>query len=77
MIRTKGRLNVPMMYLHRYLRLTPLLAMAILMYMRILPLMTSGPIAETINFGNYNDCERTWYLTLLYVQNYATADVVC
>lgn len=74
--RSNGRLNVGLMYIHRYLRLTPLLALAILVYMKILPLMSSGPIAETITFGDYNACERTWYLTLLYVQNYATEEVV-
>ncbi|KAH8407959.1 hypothetical protein KR222_005414, partial [Zaprionus bogoriensis] len=75
LIRSKGRLNVPMMYLHRYLRLTPLLALGILVYMKILPLMTSGPVAEYVNFGDYTFCERTWYMTLLYVQNYATTEI--
>ncbi|KAH8235402.1 hypothetical protein KR038_007021, partial [Drosophila bunnanda] len=72
MDRTKGRINIPMMYLHRYLRLTPLLAIAILIYMKILPLMSSGPLRGSVAFDDYSSCEDTWYLTLLYVQNVAT-----
>ncbi|XP_017110764.1 nose resistant to fluoxetine protein 6 [Drosophila elegans] len=76
MDRTKGRLNIPMMYLHRYLRLTPLLAFAILIYMKILPLMGNGPLRGSVSFDDYASCEETWYWTLLYVQNYAT-DNLC
>ncbi|XP_064538746.1 nose resistant to fluoxetine protein 6-like [Drosophila montana] len=73
MERTKGWLNVPLMYLHRYLRLTPLLAMAILVYMTMIPVLVDGPLNK--GFDDYSKCSRTWYLTLLYVQNYATDDI--
>ncbi|XP_016976560.1 nose resistant to fluoxetine protein 6 [Drosophila rhopaloa] len=72
--KTKGKLNVPLMYLHRYLRLTPIVAVAILVYTKMLPLLAEGPISETSNFFDYSVCANTWYLTLLYVQNYATDD---
>ncbi|XP_017066862.1 nose resistant to fluoxetine protein 6 [Drosophila eugracilis] len=72
MERTNGKLNIPMMYVHRYLRLTPILAFAILIYMKILPLLGNGPLQGSVNFDNYSACEDTWYLTLLYVQNVAT-----
>ncbi|EDW66331.2 uncharacterized protein Dvir_GJ15968 [Drosophila virilis] len=74
MERTKGRLNVPLMYLHRYLRLTPLLAMAILVYMTMIPVLVDGPLDKD-GFDDYSKCSRTWFLTLLYVQNYATDDI--
>jgi len=64
------------MYLHRYLRLTPILAIAILFYMKILPLWESGPLKGSISFDDYSACESTWYWTLLYVQNYATDSLV-
>ncbi|KAH8312733.1 hypothetical protein KR044_012560, partial [Drosophila immigrans] len=70
--KTKGKMNIPMMYLHRYLRLTPVFAVAIPMYMKLLPLMSEGPVTDSVNFGDFDDCKRTWYLSLLYVQNYAT-----
>nr|XP_016936647.1 nose resistant to fluoxetine protein 6 [Drosophila suzukii] len=72
MDRTKGKLNIPIMYLHRYLRLTPLLAFGILIYLKIMPLLGNGPMKGSVNFDDYSSCEDTWYLTLLYVQNVAT-----
>ncbi|EDW05583.1 nose resistant to fluoxetine protein 6 [Drosophila mojavensis] len=74
MERSKGKLNVPLMYLHRYLRLTPVLAVAIIFYMKILPILGNGPIHK--NFVSFKNCEDNWFLTLLYVQNYAT-DNMC
>ncbi|BFF99902.1 nose resistant to fluoxetine protein 6 [Drosophila madeirensis] len=76
MERTKGKLNIPMMYLHRYLRLTPVLALAILIYMKILPISGDGPLYGSVTFDNYTICEETWYWSLLYVQNYAT-NTIC
>lgn len=64
------------MYLHRYLRLTPILAMAIIVYMTILPRMGDGPLYGSVTFDDYTQCERTWFWTLLYVQNYATHEIV-
>lgn len=72
MERSHGRLNVPMMYLHRLLRLTPVLGLAILVYMSVLPIMGSGPVSSGYLDSNVKTCKENWYLTLLYVQNYAT-----
>lgn len=74
--RTKGNLNIPMMYLHRYLRLTPVVALAILVYMTLLPFMGDGPLFNSIKFDDYNHCKKTWFWTLLFLQNYATPDLV-
>ncbi|KAH8278553.1 hypothetical protein KR018_005172, partial [Drosophila ironensis] len=71
MERAQGKLNVPLMYLHRYLRITPMLAVAIIVHMKILPLMADGPLYGKWNFDNYDNCKTDWYWTLLYVQNYA------
>ncbi|XP_032296332.1 nose resistant to fluoxetine protein 6 [Drosophila virilis] len=76
MERTKGKLNVPLMYLHRYLRLTPVVAFAILCYMRILPLLGAGPLYKGLVSQLSAPCEDNWFWTLLYVQNYAT-NTVC
>ncbi|XP_032291038.1 nose resistant to fluoxetine protein 6 [Drosophila virilis] len=73
--RTKGRLNIPLMYLHRYLRLTPIVAVAILIYMKLLPYLGDGPMFNSIHFDDYSRCERTWFWSLLYLQNYATAEL--
>lgn len=60
------------MYLHRYLRLTPIVAVSILLYWKLLPHLSDGPLYGNWNFDNYDRCEGNWYWTLLYVQNYAT-----
>ncbi|XP_020803371.1 O-acyltransferase like protein-like [Drosophila serrata] len=73
--KSKGRLNVPLMYVHRYLRLTPIVALAILVYMKMLPLLAAGPMYDNAGFFDYSVCKKTWYWTLLYVQNYATTDL--
>ncbi|KAH8354694.1 hypothetical protein KR084_002745 [Drosophila pseudotakahashii] len=73
--KTHGRLNVPLMYLHRYLRLTPIVAVAMLVYLKMLPLFADGPMYNSTKFFDYSKCGSTWYLTLLYVQNYATYDM--
>jgi len=63
------------MYLHRYLRLAPLLCVAILVYMKLFPLLVDGPLDNGYVEMN-NNCEQTWFWTLLFVQNYATMDIV-
>ncbi|XP_017855596.1 PREDICTED: nose resistant to fluoxetine protein 6-like [Drosophila arizonae] len=73
--KSKGKLNIPMMYLHRYLRLTPVVALAILVYMTLLPFMGDGPLFDSIKFDDYKHCKSTWFWTLLFLQNYATPDL--
>ncbi|XP_043653156.1 nose resistant to fluoxetine protein 6-like [Drosophila teissieri] len=75
MDRTKGKLNVPMMYLHRFIRIVPLLAMAIVMYLKLMPLLANGPRFD----GGYSgtaDCENGWYWTLLFVNNYTNTTCI-
>lgn len=73
----KGRINIPMLYFHRYLRLTPLLVVSILFTMSLLRFFGSGPIwANTIDFLG-KQCERHWWSTLLYVQNYVNPTDIC
>ncbi|XP_043863221.1 nose resistant to fluoxetine protein 6-like isoform X1 [Drosophila mojavensis] len=73
--RSKGKLNIPMMYLHRYLRLAPIVAVAIFMNMKLLPYLGDGPLFGDINFDNYENCESNWFWTLLFLQNYATKEL--
>lgn len=59
-----------MFYLHRYLRLTPLLAISFLVSMSLLRFVGNGPVWPlTLDFLS-KSCERYWWSTLLYVQNY-------
>ncbi|XP_017129214.1 nose resistant to fluoxetine protein 6 [Drosophila elegans] len=70
MDKTKGKLNVPMMYLRRLIRIVPILAMAILVYTQLTGVFGDGPLFK----GGYNgkaSCEKNWYLTMLFVVNFA------
>ncbi|XP_016950512.1 nose resistant to fluoxetine protein 6 [Drosophila biarmipes] len=69
MDRTKGKLNVPLMYLHRIIRIVPLLAIAMVVSLRSMPLITRGPLLYN-GYSQKAECERSWYLTLLFVNNY-------
>ncbi|KAH8278496.1 hypothetical protein KR018_004092, partial [Drosophila ironensis] len=75
MEKTKGKLNVPMMYLHRLIRIWPVLAMAILVYVKLMPVVSGGPLFKS-GFHGKEACVNGWYWDLLFIQNYATEDVV-
>ncbi|XP_016957830.2 nose resistant to fluoxetine protein 6 [Drosophila biarmipes] len=69
MDKTKGKLNVPMMYLHRIFRILPLLAIAIVVHMKLMPLISDGPLFKGGYIGKAA-CVSGWYWTLLFVNNY-------
>lgn len=58
-----------MMYLHRILRLVPMVALAILLYSTIYSRMTDGPL-WTVLSSFFDMCQHTWWYTLLFIQNY-------
>lgn len=59
-----------MLYLHRYLRLTPLLAVSILFSMSLLRFMENGPLWPKMLHRLSGECETHWWTVLLYIQNY-------
>ncbi|KAH8241180.1 hypothetical protein KR032_001439 [Drosophila birchii] len=73
MEKTKGKLNVPLMYLYRLLRILPLLAVAILVYTKLMTVVTDGPLLQ----GGYSGkaaCESGWYWTILFLNNYISEE---
>ncbi|KAH8382324.1 hypothetical protein KR009_002922, partial [Drosophila setifemur] len=73
MEKTKGKLNIPMMYLHRIIRIWPVLAMAILVYVKMMPIVSGGPLFKR-GFHGKEACVNGWYWDLLFIQNYAVKD---
>lgn len=56
------------MYLRRYLRYTPLLAMIIFYQVTLNKFLVSGP---TFNWeGSARNCQTNWWAALLHIQNY-------
>ncbi|KAH8317985.1 hypothetical protein KR074_012245 [Drosophila pseudoananassae] len=76
MDRNHGSLHVPLMYLHRLVRLTPVLALAVLFFMTLFPRLDNGPLWQQFT-GSSELCKDTWWATLLYVQNYAAPGRMC
>nr|XP_016931644.1 O-acyltransferase like protein [Drosophila suzukii] len=69
MDKTKGKLNVPMMYLHRLIRIVPILAVAILVYTKLMGVVAGGPLLKD-GYSDKSECQKSWFWTLLFVVNY-------
>ncbi|KAH8241176.1 hypothetical protein KR032_001435 [Drosophila birchii] len=74
MEKTKGRLNPILMYLHRIIRILPVVAIAILVYMTMMNVVSGGPMLKYGYHGKAT-CAKSWYWTLLFIQNYAVLDI--
>ncbi|XP_044727081.1 nose resistant to fluoxetine protein 6-like [Chrysoperla carnea] len=60
--------NIPFYYLHRYIRLTPSYAAAIVFSLTLYRFMGSGPLWDPENTNE--QCKKYWWAALLYIQNY-------
>ncbi|XP_016949726.1 nose resistant to fluoxetine protein 6 [Drosophila biarmipes] len=74
MEKSGGKLNPLLMYLHRMLRIWPVVAMAILIYLRMMPVVSGGPMFKS-GYHAKESCERGWFVTLLFIQNYAVLHI--
>ncbi|XP_052899878.1 nose resistant to fluoxetine protein 6-like [Anopheles moucheti] len=72
-----GKLNLPIMYLHRYLRLTPALAALVLFSATLMRYVGSGPFWDGAMSLTEDSCQQYWWSALLYVQNYVNPQNVC
>ncbi|KAF6037766.1 hypothetical protein EB796_003922 [Bugula neritina] len=65
--------GLPLMYLHRYLRLTPAYGFLILIYTSLLWFVSDGPFWPNYPTPPYQtfdqNCVNNWYLNILYVNN--------
>lgn len=66
-----------MIYVHRYLRLTPLLIAVVLFSITLLRFFGSGPLWPMLTNTISNQCEKYWWSTLLYIQNYENPTEIC
>ncbi|XP_068082673.1 nose resistant to fluoxetine protein 6 isoform X2 [Anabrus simplex] len=63
--------NLPMYYIHRFIRLTPALAIVLLLQISLLRYAGSGPLWSVFQNLLKTNCEdNNWWINLLYVQNY-------
>ena len=66
--KSRGYINVPMAYFHRWYRLAPALGFLILSCMFLFPFIVSGPIAYMYE-GVIKNCNSYWWSNLLFINN--------
>lgn len=66
--KTRGKLNIPMLYVHRYLRITPLYLVIICVGTFVFPLLGKGPSWHVAKVWA-GFCERNWWKNILYINN--------
>ncbi|KAK7865133.1 hypothetical protein R5R35_002196 [Gryllus longicercus] len=71
------RLNLPLYYLHRYIRLTPAFAMMVLLGASLLFRTGWGPRWPALTDPTRASCQRSWWSSLLYVNNYVYPESQC
>ncbi|KAF2881933.1 hypothetical protein ILUMI_24248 [Ignelater luminosus] len=71
----KVKFNILLFYLHRYLRLTPLLAVVVISYITILQHLGSGPLWPNAIRGMQSGCKENWWKALLYIQNFGNLEM--
>uniref|UniRef100_A0A2A4JCU4 Acyltransferase 3 domain-containing protein n=1 Tax=Heliothis virescens TaxID=7102 RepID=A0A2A4JCU4_HELVI len=68
--------NIHWFYLNRYIRLTPLVAVAALLEASYFNRMTDGPFWLNVA-SRTNTCRNNWWSTLLHIQNFVNVDAMC
>ena len=66
--KSKGKINIPLAYFHRWYRLVPALALTILLFQYVMPFIVHGPMS----FGFAQilpNCEKYWWSALLFINN--------
>uniref|UniRef100_A0A182SXU3 Acyltransferase 3 domain-containing protein n=1 Tax=Anopheles maculatus TaxID=74869 RepID=A0A182SXU3_9DIPT len=72
-----GRLNFGLLYVFRYIRLTPAYLAVIALYATWLPRLGEGPLWKGRIELEQKRCQQSWWLNVLYVNNYFGTDSVC
>ncbi|UJR32240.1 hypothetical protein I4U23_019706 [Adineta vaga] len=64
-------------YFHRYCRLIPTLVFVLLVSMYLSPWMGTGPIYPASNGFEVSGCYRSWWKTVLFINNMASFEEAC
>lgn len=77
MRKTGGRLPLAKFYLHRYLRMTPLMMAIIAFTANLLKYTSEGPSFQvsTVMFDTW--CKQNWWLNALYLHNFVNRGNMC
>ncbi|XP_037931842.1 nose resistant to fluoxetine protein 6-like, partial [Teleopsis dalmanni] len=75
--RRRGKLNVLVLYIARFIRLTPAYIVVIGFYMTWLPNIGDGPIWKQRIQIEQERCQESWWLNILYINNYFNTNSLC
>ncbi|XP_058833255.1 nose resistant to fluoxetine protein 6-like isoform X2 [Topomyia yanbarensis] len=73
----RGRVNFAVIYIFRYIRLTPAYAAMIALYATWLPRLGSGPLWDRRMQLEQSRCQASWWRNILYINNYIGTDQLC
>ncbi|RZB40460.1 hypothetical protein BDFB_010301, partial [Asbolus verrucosus] len=71
------KFNIFLYYIHRYIRLTPSLAIVILIHATLLKYFGNGPLWNSFDDHLIESCRKHWWAALLYIQNYVHDEQAC
>ncbi|CAH1100582.1 unnamed protein product [Psylliodes chrysocephalus] len=69
--------TIPMLYIHRYIRLTSSLVMIYVIVLYIFEKLGSGPLWHSGCQSEINNCRKHGWSLFLYIQNYVNWDELC
>jgi hypothetical protein len=70
----RKKLNIFKSYLHRYFRITTVIAAAILFFITLFKYLGDGPMWNASLANPIRLCEKYWWSALLHIQNYVNPD---
>ncbi|CRK90557.1 CLUMA_CG004260, isoform A [Clunio marinus] len=73
----KGKVNLLRFYLHRYLRITPVLLVLVFIMVSFFRHFGDGPYHKNALNFNLIHCEKYWWATFLHIQNYFNPLELC
>ncbi|XP_052872546.1 nose resistant to fluoxetine protein 6-like [Anopheles cruzii] len=73
----KGSVNFGLLYVFRYIRLTPAYLAIIAIYATWLPALGDGPLWSGRMAAEQSRCQDSWWRNLLYINNYVGTDRMC
>ncbi|XP_055613193.1 nose resistant to fluoxetine protein 6-like [Uranotaenia lowii] len=70
-------INLPMLYLHRYIRITAPLAALVLMSVSFIKYIGEGVMWKAVIDPTQEVCLKYWWSVLLHIQNYVNTENMC
>ncbi|XP_060523554.1 nose resistant to fluoxetine protein 6-like isoform X2 [Cylas formicarius] len=72
-----GKINIFVLYITRYVRLTPAYLVILGFYLTWMSRLAEGPLWNKTIVTEKEKCQQSWWTNLLYVNNYIKTDSLC